>query len=305
MTGDAIPCTTEQTVLGEGCRWDDRRQELLAVDILRGRVYRYRITDDGELRVVRIYDVPGTVGAIAPIAGDEGWMLAAGRGFVHLSPDGTARRLGEVAPAGTRMNDAACDAAGRFWAGTLAHDQRPGGGTLYRLDPDGHVEVVHDGLTISNGLGWSPDGRTMYLADSGPRLIHAFAFDAERGAISDSRVLVSVPEEVGAPDGLTVDGDGDLWVAIYGGGRVLRYSPEGVLRETLLVPAKQTTCCAFAGPGLSRLYVTTGTEHWTDAQRRADPTAGLVYRAETDTVGRPAVPFRPEPGWLGATLGSG
>jgi sugar lactone lactonase YvrE len=305
MTADAIPCTTEQTVLGEGSRWDDRRRELLAVDILRGRVYRYRVMDDGDLSVVRFYDVPGTVGAIAPIAGDEGWVLAAGRGFVHLSAGGTVRLLAEVAPAGTRMNDAACDADGRFWAGTLADDQRPGGGALYRLDRDGHTTLVLDGLTISNGLGWSPDGRTMYLVDSGPRRIHAFAFDPERGAISDGRVLVSVPEDIGAPDGLIVDREGDLWVAIYGGGRVQRYSAEGVLRQTLPVPAEQTTCCAFAGPGLHRLYVTTATERWTDEQRRAEPMSGLVYRVETDAVGQPAAPFRPEPPWWATTRGTG
>ena len=152
-------------------------------------------------------------------------------------------------------------------------------------------------LTISNGLGWSPDGATMYLADSGPRVVHAFSFDADGGTISDGRVLVTVSAEVGAPDGLTVDADGDLWVAIYGGGRVQRYSPDGVLRETLLVPAMQSTSCAFAGPGLNRLYVTTATEGWSDDERRAQPEAGLVYRFETDATGRPAEPFRPDPTW--------
>ena len=154
-----------------------------------------------------------------------------------------------------------------------------------------------DGLTISNGMGWSPDGDTMYLVDSGPRVIHAFAFDGDRGTISDRRVLVTVPEEVGAPDGMTVDAAGDLWVAIYGGGRVNRYAPDGSLREVYPVPARQCTCCAFGGPGLHRLFVTTATEGWTDEQRRAEPAAGLVYRFDTDATGRPALPFRPDPGW--------
>ena len=107
----------------------------------------------------------------------------------------------------------------------------------------------------------------MYLVDGGPRVIHAFSFDAEKGAISDGRVLLAIGEEVGAPDGLTVDADGDLWVAIYGGGRVQRYSPDGVLRETLLVPAVQSTSCAFAGPLLNQLYVTTATEGWSEEER--------------------------------------
>ena len=298
MTQEAVACTTEQALLGEGARWDARRHELLRVDILAGRVFRDRICDDGGLVSVRTYDVPGTVGAVAPIAGDDGWLLAANRGFAHLSPGGALRELVEVSPSGTRLNDAACDPQGRFWAGTLAHDQRPGGGALYRLDPSGRTELVLEGLTISNGLGWSPDGATMYLADSGPGVVHAFAFDSGRGAISDGRLLVEVAGDVGAPDGLTVDAAGALWVAIFGGGRVHRYSPAGELRDVLTFPAEQTTSCAFAGPGLSRLYVTTATEHWSDEQRRAEPAAGLTYWRETDATGRPAAPFRPDAAFM-------
>jgi sugar lactone lactonase YvrE len=294
--------TTEQTQLGEGTRWDERYQELLHVDILAGRIYRHKISDDGDLSPVQIHQVPGTVGAIAPIENHHGWLLAAGRTISYLGPDGELRLIAEVAPEGSRMNDAACDQQGRFWAGTLADDQHPGGGSLYRLDQGGQTELMLDGLTISNGLGWSPDGRTMYLADSGPGVIHAFTFDPERGTLSEDRLLVDVPEEIGSPDGLTVDAEGDLWVAIYGGGRVQRYAPDGRLREELLVPAEQTTCCAFAGPGLHRLYVTTATENWTDEQRRAEPGAGLVYMFDTDATGQPAAPFRPDPAWWAAVI---
>jgi sugar lactone lactonase YvrE len=294
---DGVACTTEQTLLGEGARWDAHRGELLRVDILAGRVYRDRVDADGDLLPVGTYQVPGTVGAVTPVQGDDGWLLAAGRGFVYLGPDGWLRSLAEVAPAGTRMNDGACDPQGRFWAGTLADDHHAGGGALYRLDWTGRTELILDGLTISNGLGWSPDGATMYLVDSGPGVIHAFAFDADHGTISDERVLVTVAEQVGAPDGMTVDAAGDLWVAVYGGGQVHRYSPDGALRQVLNVPARQTTSCAFAGPGLSRLYVTTATEAWTDEQRRAEPAAGLMYRFDTDATGRPAAPFRPDPDW--------
>jgi sugar lactone lactonase YvrE len=297
VTSEAVACTTDQHQLGEGARWDARRDELLRVDILAGHVYRDRVDDDGRLIPVRTYQVHGTVGAVAPVEGDEGWLLAAGRGFAYLSADGSLRPLADVSPARTRMNDAACDPQGRFWAGTLADDRRPGGGALYRLDRDGGTTLILDGLTISNGLGWSPDGGTMYLADSGTRVVHEFSFDGERGTISDGRALIDVPAEVGAPDGLTVDADGDLWLAIYGGGRVHRYSSEGALREELLVPAAETTSCAFAGSGLNRLYVTTATENWSDEQRRAEPSAGLTYRFDTDATGRPAAPFRPDPTW--------
>ena len=270
---------------------------MLAVDILAARVYRGRVRDDGFLERIRVYELSGTVGVVAPVEGDDGWLLGAGRSFVRLAPDGIQRTIAEVAPAATRMNDGACDPQGRFWAGTMADDHHEGGGALYRLDRAGRTELVLEGLTIANGVGWSPDGLTMYLVDSGPRVIHAFAFDPHQGTISRNRILVTVPEEVGAPDGMTVDAAGDLWVAIYGGGRVNRYAPDGSLREMLSIPARQCTCCAFGGPGLHRLFVTTATEGWTDERRRADPAAGLVYRLDTDATGQPALAFRPDPVW--------
>jgi sugar lactone lactonase YvrE len=300
MTTDAIACTVEQTLLGEGVRWDARHKELLRVDILAGRVFRDRVADDGSLIPVLAYDVGGQVGAVAPIDGDGGWLVALDRGFAHLAADGSVRRIVDVAPDGSRMNDAACDPQGRFWAGTMS--SRRGGASLYRLDRDGTVEPMLDGLTISNGLGWSPDGGTMYLADSGPRTVRAFGFGAERGTISNPRVVIELDEGDGAPDGLTVDADGDLWVAIWGVGRVHRYSPAGELLQVLEVPAEQTTCCAFGGPGLSRLYVTTATEHWTDERRRAEPGAGLVYRFDTGATGRPAEPFRPDAAWWASVV---
>lgn len=295
--GVAVACSTVQTHLGEGVRWDARRNEILAVDIMAQQVFRGHVATDGSLDWLNIYDLPSTVGMIAPIEADEGWVLGAGRGFVHLAVDGTHRTIAEVAPAGTRMNDGSCDPQGRFWGGTIADDHHEGGGALYCLDRTGRAELVLDGLTISNGIGWSPDGRTMYLVDSGPRVVYAFAFDGARGTISDQRILLSVPEALGSPDGMTVDADGDLWVAIYGGSRVNRYAPDGSLREVHPIPAQQSTCCAFGGPGLHSLYVTTATENWSDDQRRADPTAGLIYRVATAATGRPAAPYAPDPVW--------
>src|SRR5450631_1910374 len=246
----AVACRADQTALGEGVRWDARRGQLLRVDILAGRVFLDYIDGDGDLLPLRTYEVPGTVGAITPIDGDNGWLLAAGRDIIHLRRDGTHRSLAEVAAPGTRMNDAACDPECRFWAGTLADDHHDGGGGLYRFDGDGSWDLMLDGLTISNGLGWSPDGRTMYLVDSGPRVIYRFAYEPGTGEISDRRIIVTVGEGVGAPDGMTVDANGDLWVAIYGGGCVHHYSPDGRLVEVLEVPASQCTCCAFGGPGM-------------------------------------------------------
>ena len=168
MTSDPVACTTEQCQLGEGNPVGRPSQRAARVDILAGRVYRDEVAADGALVPVRSYRVSGTVGAVAPIDDDQGWLLAADRGFVFVA-ERRLRQLVTAAPDGTRMNDAACDPQGRFWAGTLAHDQHPGGGALYRLDRNGHTELMLDELTISNGLGWSPDGATMYLADEWPR----------------------------------------------------------------------------------------------------------------------------------------
>lgn len=298
--GVAHAVTSEQTVLGEGIRWDARRDEVLRVDILRGRVYRDRVLADGRLAPVQQYEIGTTVGAIAPIEGDDGWILAAGRGLLHLRPDGRTRPIAALSPADTRMNDAACDPQGRFWAGTIADDRRPGGASLYRLDRSGRTEMVLEDLTISNGIGWSPDGTVMYLVDSGPRHVRAYDFDGGTGAISAARVLVDLADGPGAPDGMTVDAAGDLWVALYGGSCVHRYGPDGRLREVVEVPAEETTCAAFCGPGLDQLYVTTATEHWTDDRRRGEPGAGLVYRVATTATGRPAAPYRPDPAWWSA-----
>jgi sugar lactone lactonase YvrE len=297
VTRTVRPGTTEQTLLGEGARWDARRDELLRVDIVAGQVFRDRVTADGSLELIRTYTLDGTVGAIVPIDGDDGWLLAAGGGFAHLTPDGEVRVVAEVVPDDSRMNDAVCDPHGRFWAGSLAHDHRDGAGDLWRLDRDGSITQILDGLTIPNGIGWSLDCRTMYFIDSGPRLIRAFDFDDAAGTISNERVLVAVDASVGSPDGLTVDAGGDLWVAVYDGGRVQRYAPDGTLKEEHAVPAAQTTSCAFAGPGLHRLYVTTATEDWSDDERLAEPTAGVVYHLDTDATGRPADPFRPDLTW--------
>jgi sugar lactone lactonase YvrE len=133
--------------------------------------------------------------------------------------------------------------------------------------------------------------------------VYAFAFDGTRGTLADQRVLVTVPDDVGAPDGMTVDAAGDLWVAIYEGGCVHRYPPDGRLHAVLAVPAAQSTCCAFGGPGLHQLCMTTATENWTDGQRYAEPAAGHLYRLDTNATGRPAAPYRPDPTWWAAWRG--
>ena len=289
---------------GEGPTWDAERGELLWVDITGGLVRRAAVSADGALTEVATHRGGDTVGAVVPAAAG-GWLLAAGGGFTHLTGDGAAHVLltlagegGTAADGGTRMNDAACDPAGRFFAGTMAFDERPGAGALYRLDLDGTVTTVLDGLTVSNGIGWSPDARTVYLADSGPGVVHAFDYDLAAGTFGEGRVLLEFDGSDGVADGLTVDDDGCLWTALWGGGQVRRWSPEGELLAVVEVPGvAQTSSCAFAGPGRDLLVVSTSAEGLDDAARAAQPDAGRLFTARPEVTGPPASPYR---GPLGA-----
>jgi len=285
------PVSAELAELGEGPRWDARRGELLWVDIL-GGVLRRAVEDGDGLRTVAAYQVGEHVGAAAPLAAGDGWLLAAGPGFRHLHADGSVTALLDTEAEGVRMNDAACDPQGRFWAGSMAYDQHPGGGRLLRCDPDGTVAVVLPATTIANGLGWSPDGGTMYHADSGTRVITAYPF--ADGALGAGRVLVR--PDAGAPDGLVVDDEGALWVALNGAGEVRRYAPDGGTLAVLELPVTQPTSVAIGGAGGRRLFVTTGREGYDDARRRAEPDAGRVFAA--DDAGVTAPPVRPYVGVL-------
>ena len=188
-----LRCTTEQNELGEGARWDARRDELLRVDIVAGRIYRDTLADDGALIPVREYSVPDTVGPSCRWRAMRAGCSLPGGNSCTWRPTARCTIVDAVSPAGTRMNDAVCGTPQEAsWAGTLADDHHAGGGALYRLDTTGQIDTVLTGLTISNGLGWSTDGGTMYFVDSGPRIIYAFDFDGNDGTISDRRTLVAV-----------------------------------------------------------------------------------------------------------------
>jgi sugar lactone lactonase YvrE len=295
MLGVAEPASSERADLGEGTRWDGERGELLWVDLLAG-VLRTAVPDHGgrlvtttELRL----DVP--LGAAAPLVDGSGWVIAAGDGFALLSRAGEVRWLDrpEAASAGaTRMNDGACDPSGRFWAGSMAYDNTPGAGSLYRLDADGAVTMVLQHVTISNGLGWSPDGKTLYYADTGAATIDAFSFDARSGALTNRRTLV----RDSPADGLTVDDEGYVWAAIWGGGEVRRYSPTGLLDGIVRIPASQVTCCCFGGADRQTLFVSTAATGLSDDERAREPDAGRVFAFRTTVSGPATTPYPWRPG---------
>ncbi len=270
-------------LLGEGPVWDPALDELVWVDIERGLVHRLR-SGEAEVRL----DVGQPVGCAVPRAAG-GLALALRDGFALLDADGGRPRL--VAPveherSDTRMNDGGCDSRGRFWAGTMSLRGDTRAGSLYRLDADLTVTRVLPGLSISNGLGWSPDDRVMYHVDTPRGRIDVYEFDAVSGAIGGRRAAIAVAPEEGRPDGLAVDAEGGIWVALWGGGAVQRYSPEGQPDTRIELPASQVTSCCFGDPDLGTLYITSasrGAEH--------EPLAGSLFCCRPGVRGLTATPF--------------
>lgn len=277
-----------QPVLGEGPTWDVATGSLVWVDILGSAVHRFRPgtgTDE-------VIPVPQHVGAAKPRT-NGGLVLNLRDGIGLLEPGGDAPRwLVYWAREGMRGNDAAIDPAGRLWAGTMRYDLAPGGGFLARVDPGGRARVVLSEATISNGIGWSPDERLMYYVDSPTLRIDVFDYDVATGAATNRRTFVDVDAGPGdVPDGLCVDADGCVWVAVHGAAQVRRYSPTGTLDRTIDVPARQVTACAFGGDDLTDLYITTSREGFTDADAAAQPLAGCLFVAAGIGNGMPAARF--------------
>lgn len=263
---------------GEGVRWDAARRELLWVDISAGRLMRGRLD---ALDAPEVAEIGTALGAVTTMT-DGSWLLAAGPGLAHLSPGGKVRDLVTLEPADVRMNDAACDPVGRFWAGSMAYDERPGAGSLHLVDLDGRVTTVLRDLTISNGVGWSPDGTVMYLNDSGPSVTWAFDYDVDTGALARQRVLAE--HRHGVCDGLTVDAEGCLWVALWGGAAIDRIDPGGRRLQRVEVPVEQPSdCCLVEG----RLLITTA-RHKLAAP---GPDDGRLYAADVGVDGPPVQPF--------------
>ena len=271
--------------LGEGPIWDAGRSRLLFVDIMRGQVHEF----DPETGHDRVIEVDRPVGAIAPtIRGD--WVIAARDGFFRVDPDTGATSLIahiEKDDPETRMNDGYVDARGRFWAGTMGMGGVRERGSLYRLDPDGQVTRHLAGVDISNGIDWSPDGRLMYYADTGAGRVDVFDFDEPRGVISHRRPFLVVPEDQGYPDGLIVDADGCIWLALWEGRAVRRYRPDGALDAVVSLPVSLVTKCAFGGPDLTDLYITTAWIELDAAGRTREPLAGGLFRVRPGVSGRP------------------
>lgn len=290
----AACCCHVQLELGEGVRWDDRTEELLWVDLHRGLFYSATVTAAG-VGPLRVNDVGGPVTAIFPLADPaDGWLLGHRQGLSLLRRSGEVRSLAspeQRRPGHTRVNDGACDARGRLWLGSMEYAGAEDQGRVYRVDRDGSLTAAIVPTTISNGIGWDPAGTTMYFADSGRGTVTAYAYDPDTGDVRDSRVVVRVTEPGAVPDGLCVDDEGYLWVAIWGGGEVRRYSPEGALLVRVGVPAQRPSCCAFGGPDRATLYVTSARVGLTETELSYQPHSGCLFAVRPGVTGPAAFPY--------------
>ena len=292
-TGEVEQVPVARAVLGEGAIWNSSRQRLNWIDIDGGRVFTY----DPATGENRVCEVGRKVGTVVPRA-RGGLMLAVHEGFAALDP-GNGRielwpRPPGHDPAVVRFNDGKCDPAGRFWAGTMALARSPKPlGRLYRLDADGSVQVMLEDVGTSNGIAWSLDRRTLYFIDTPLLRADAFDYDVASGAIGRRRTVISIPPGIGLPDGSTLDAEGMLWIAMYKGWSVTRWNPRtGELLRTIRLPVARVTSCAFGGPDLDTLFITSARQDFTAEQLAAQPLAGCLFKVRPGVRGLPAFAFR-------------
>ncbi|XP_071118120.1 regucalcin-like [Haliotis cracherodii] len=289
------------STIGESPHWDDATQTLLYVDILKGDVHRY---DPVTGKVDFIHLVGDNVGFVVP-RGKGGLVAGLGQAFVSVDWETKAvTKLAEVDPGtNNKLNDGKCDARGRLWAGTIDRQLAPSKGKLYCMDTDGCVTKKDENLTISNGMAWSPDNKTMYFIDTTPREVYAYDYDIDTGNISSRRVVVNfkdIPELSGenviGPDGMTTDTDGNLWVACLNGGCVAKIEPNsGKLLQKVDIPdATRITSVCWGGKNHDELYVTSLKMHPTSARfPLIDSQDGSLFRVTgLGTRGAPAEVFR-------------
>lgn len=275
-------------LLGEGPCWLADAQALLWVDILGPSVSLTQV-DTRETRATPLSELVSVV-----VPRKRGGFVAATQSGIHaldLKTGTTAMIAAPQSMVGRRFNDGKCDAAGRFWAGTLALDATPNGGTLYRLDLDGTLHEIERGFHICNGLGWSPDNTRFYLTDSGARTIFVYDFDLASGAVSNKRVLAQFDNASGSPDGMAVDAEGYLWCAFWDGWAVRRLTPDGAIDREIRLPVPRPTSCAFGGADMTTLYVTSARIRLSATQLAGAPLSGSVFAIETGIKGAPVAGY--------------
>jgi sugar lactone lactonase YvrE len=279
--------------LAEGPLWDAQRARILWVDINRGDVHT-GASRDGFIEPATQVSFEETVGAV--VSADDGRLLVAGaRDLYMIDVDGQRSRVASVVDThqSSRLNDGACDPAGRFLVGSMALDERERQECLYRLDGDGQVTVIDDDLTLSNGLAWSPEGTVLYSVDTTPGVVWARSYEVASGACGERAMALRIDD--GSPDGLCVDTEGNLWIAIWGAGEVRCYTPAGERLATVDVPAPHTSSVAFVGPARDTLLITTARDELEAEQLAEFPLSGHLFAAHIEVAGVPTVPWAAPP----------
>jgi sugar lactone lactonase YvrE len=285
---DAEQLTGPVAFHAEGPVWAPSWGGLRWVDMFAGDVLSMSLDGGGggDDAITRRH-VGAIAAALRPRRGG-GAVIAVERGFLLEDAAGELTPLPELwTDPGLRMNEGSCDPDGRFYCGSMAYDKAPGRGSMYRLDGDGTTSVVFGGTTISNGLGWSPDGSIAYYIDTPTRRIDMFDYAPESG-LSGRRLFAEIADGAGFPDGMTVDAQGHVWVALYAGSAVHRYRPDGVLDGVIELPVTNVTACTFAGADLDDLIITTSRENLPEG---AQPEAGSLFRSRPGVSGRPVIEF--------------
>ncbi len=280
-----------RSLLGEGALWDYKRKRLLWVDIEKHLLYFYDPVADK----LRSIDMGQRIGTVVPKR-DGALLVALEKSVAVMDPDTetleTVLRVENDLPH-NRFNDGKCDPAGRFWVGTMAMDMNVGNASLYRIDPDYRIKRMLKGITISNGIAWSLDHTRLYYIDTPARKVECFDYDNDTGDIGNRRTLFEVPKAMGYPDGMTIDSEGQLWIAMFGGAAVSRWNPnEGRLIASYPIPANNVTSCAFGGEAFDELYVTTARIQMTDEEFNRYPQAGGVFRLKPGVSGLPCYEFK-------------
>ncbi|WP_456276843.1 SMP-30/gluconolactonase/LRE family protein [Bacillus sp. AK128] len=273
-----------QSILGEGPSWDEKSKKLYWVDIIGKTFYKYDPLTGGNRAVL----TDQLVGAIAPKA--SGGVIMALQNGLHVY-DWDSDQLMKIHDPesdqpNNRFNDGKCDPAGRFWAGTMDIDGEKGKGSLYVMNSNLEVARVLENVSISNGIAWSPDFSSMYFIDTPTQQVVRFSYDIKTGEITDPKPVITFPKEIGSPDGMTIDEEGMLWIAHWGGHGISRWNPElGKQLEFISVPSANVTSCSFGGDELNELYITTARIGTSKEDLDQYPKAGGLFRIKMNIKG--------------------
>jgi sugar lactone lactonase YvrE len=289
----SIKATVElkwEATLGEGPVWDEAEAKLYWVDILSGTLFQY----DPDEKTNPACDIGEHLGAVA-LREQGGLVMAMQSGFAFFDPK-TQKMTKITDPEShlpdNRFNDGKCDPSGRFWAGTLSYNVEQGAGSLYCLDGEHKVDLKLQDLTISNGMAWNKERSKFFFIDTPSRKICAYDYDDTSGEISNPSVVKKLDKSEGYPDGMTIDQEGRLWVALYDGGKVIRIDPaNGETLFEVYLPVPQVTSCTFGGPDFNELYITTGRENMPKEKVEQVPLSGSLFKVELPYKGSPASRF--------------